>query len=521
MVRSYRPNRDRKRSRTRRALDLNQQYRIAIYVRISTGEGMQAEGHSIEAQLRICRELAQRRGWIVVDEYIDEGYSGTNDQRPAFQRLLDDAFAGRFQVIVFHKLDRFSRSISDILYYFNEFESNDILLASATEAFDFSDPADRAKFHMLAVFAQWYIDNLSAETKKGKKQRALKGKYNGRLPFGYVKSPDGVAQVVPEEAALIREAYEAYATGHRSDREVAALMNRSGMSTRTGRGWSKDSVRDFLQNEFYLGYVKYKGDLLPGQHDAIISQELFDRCQKMRAKRRAAPRRHAKRFKTYVLSGLARCERCGETLRAQSSRDYRYYRDMSNTRGLQCADSGTSVNAELAEEQIGNIMRQLRLPEQWQSQIREALVSGDERQKLLDRKQYLEGKLSRLGLSFADGVISEQVYTHEKETLQAELATIVIPENVAVLDAGLYLDTLRDLWEHATLEEQKEICDSVLQSLYYDLRDKRITRLVPKPAFLPLFREIQGLTETEFGQFAVSAALRQGTTVAEGASEGA
>ncbi len=101
------------------------------------------------------------------------------------------------------------------------------------------------------------------------------------------------------------------------------------------------------------------------------------------------------------------------------------------------------------------------------------------------------------------------------------MATIVIPENVAVLDAGLYLDTLRDLWEHATLEEQKEICDSVLQSLYYDLRDKRITRLVPKPAFLPLFREIQGLTETEFGQFAVSAALRQGTTVAEGASEGA
>ena len=464
---------------------------------------MQAEGYSVEAQTRICREFAARRSWTVIEEYIDEGYSGASTKRPAFERMIDDAYAGRFQVILFHKLDRFSRSISDILKYFRELDSHDILICSATEAFDFSDPADRAKFHMLAVFAQWYLDNLSEETKKGKKQRALKGKYNGRLPFGYRPTESGVAEVVPQEADLVRQAYETYATGSYSDREVAELMNASGILTRTGRSWSKDSVRDFLQNEFYLGYVKYKGDLLPGLHDSIIEQAIFDRCQQMRAKRHKAPRSYTRKFKTYVLAGLLRCERCGETLRAQSSRQYRYYRDMSKSRGLDCVDSGTPVKAELVEEQIGVLVRQLHLPEAWQQHIQEALLSGNERQKLLDRKAYLEGKLQRLGLAFADGVITKKQYTQGRDVIQKELATLVIPEDVAVLDAGLYLETLRALWDEATLEEQKEICNTLLETVYYDLQSKQITRLAPKAAYLSLFREIPGLTETEFGKFAV------------------
>lgn len=508
MVRSYRPKRER--NHNVRSLDPNQKYQVGIYARISTGEGMQAEGHSIEAQLRICREFAERRGWIIVDEYVDEGYSGSNDKRPAFTRLLQDAYAGRIQVILFHKLDRFSRSISDILKYFQDLESKDILICSATEAFDFSDPADRAKFHMLAVFAQWYLDNLSEETKKGKKQRALKGLYNGRLPFGYRPSESGIAEVVPEEAELVRKAFEAYASGTQSDREVAEMMNAFDLPTRTHRAWSKDSVRDFLQNEFYLGYVKYLGDLLPGQHEALISQELFDRCQEMRAKRNLAPRRYASSFKVYTLAGLLRCQHCGETLRAQSSREYRYYRDMSKTRGLDCPDSGLPVKAELVEEQIGVVLRQLRLPEDWQVQIQKAVLSGDERQKMLQRRAALESKLRRLGLGFVDGAVPEKQYTQERDAIQRELATLVIPEDAAIIDAGLYLETLRDLWDEATLEEQKEICNTMLEAVYYDLRQQRITRLAPKAAYVALFRGIPGLVESEYGQFVVGGAAEGG-----------
>ena len=498
-----------RRPRKTRSPAQDQPLRVGIYARVSTDE-QAAEGHSIEAQLRITREFAERKNWVVVREYTDPGFSGTNDRRPGFRQMIEDALAGEIQVIAFHKLDRFSRSISDILKYFNLLHEHNVLLASATEPFDFTTPAGKAHFHMLAVFAQWYIDNLSAETKKGKKQRALRGLYNGRLPFGYTRSETGVAQVVPKEAEVVRKAFEAYATGRYTDRQIAELINSFGLPTRRGRRWSKDSVRDFLQNEFYLGKVKYKGDVLPGRHEAIISQELFDRCQQVRAAHRRAPRSHAPRFKTYVLNRLLRCARCGETLRAQSSTKYRYYRDMSNTRGLQCKDSGLSIKAETIEEEIGTILRNLRLPEDWQEEIREAVMSQDERQRLLERRRFLEGKLRRLGLAFADGVISEPDYIRERDTVQAELATLEIPEDVEVIDAGLYLETLRDLWDEATLEERRDICRLMLEAVYCDLRQGHITMLVPKSAFLPLFRGISVLEEEDVGRFRVLSTAREG-----------
>ncbi len=479
--------------------------RVGIYARVSTEEQAQ-EGHSIEAQLRLCREFAARKGWVVIEEYTDPGYSGTNDQRPAFQRMIDDVYAGKIQVIVFHKLDRFSRSLPDILYYFRELESRNIMLASTTEAFDFSDPASRAQFHMLAVFAQWYIDNLSAETKKGKKQRALKGLYNGRLPFGYQPGPDGVAQVVPAEAEAIRQAFDAYATGKYTDKQVAELLNTLNLLTRRGRGWSKDSVRDFLQNEFYLGLVKYHGDLLPGQHEAIINQETFDACQQVRASHHAAPRSHATHFKTYLLAGLLRCVQCDQTLRSQSSVHYRYYRDMTAGRGLSCPDSGLSIKAETVEAEVGAVLSGMRLKDEWQAEIRSALASEDERARLLERRRFLEGKLRRLGVAYVDGVVAEAEYQRERSAVQAELAGLVVPENVAVVVAGLYLETLSELWAAATLEEQKQIAQIVLEAVYYDLRRQRVTELAPKPVFLPLFREIPALEELEAGRFRVRAA---------------
>ncbi|HEY76319.1 MAG TPA: recombinase family protein [Thermoflexia bacterium] len=483
--------------------------RAGLYARVSTEE-QATEGHSIEAQLRIAREFAESKGWVVVREYTDPGYSGTTDQRPAFQRMIEDALAGEIEVIVFHKLDRFSRSISDILRYFNRLHDHGVLLASATEPFDFTTAGGKAHFHMLAVFAQWYIDNLSAETKKGKRQRVLKGLYNGRLPFGYTRSPDGVAKVVPEEAEVVRKAFEAYATGRYTDRQIAELMNKMGLPTRRGRRWSKDSVRDFLQNAFYTGKVKYKGELLPGRHEPIISEELFERCQAVRAAHRRAPRSHTPRFRTYMVSRLLRCARCGETLRAQSTRGYRYYREMSHTRGLECADAGLWVKAELVEEEVGAILRNLRLPEDWQEEIRESVLDADERRRLLERRRYLEGKLRRLGMAFADGTITEGDYVRERDAVRAELARLEVPEDVAVIDAGLYLETLRDLWDEATLEERRDICRLMLEAVYYDMREKRVVELVPKAPFLPLFRTVEVLEEGEIGRFRVLPAAREG-----------
>jgi len=475
--------------------------RAGLYARVSTDEQAE-EGHSIEAQLRVMRDFARRKGWQVVEEYVDAGYSGKTDRRPAFQRLIADARAGHVDVIVVHKLDRFSRSLFDILKYFRELEAQGVLLASATEVWDFTTPHGRAHFHILAVFAQWYSDNLSAETKKGKQQRALEGKYNGRLPFGYRKGPEGLAVVVPEEAEVIRMAFEAYSTGGYSDQKIADLMNEQGLPTRTGRRWSKDSVRDFLQNAFYVGYVKYHGDLLPGLHEPIISQELFDKCQQVRRSRRGAPRSHSPRLRTYMLNKLIRCCECRRKLRAQSSAGHRYYREMSYQRGLECSRSSIGVVADIPEEQVGEVFMAFRLPEDWQEEIRQQVMAADERQQLLERRKRLEEKLRRIGNLYRDLVISDDQYRRERDAIRAELDALVIPDEREVVEAGLYLETMRDLWAAATLEEQRDICRLVLEAVYYDVRERKLTSLVPKATFLPLFRQNPLLVEIAEGEFA-------------------
>mgnify|MGYP005647317311 CR=1 FL=1 len=140
---------------------------MAIYTRVSTDE--QAEkGLSLSAQQHACRKFADNREWTVVEVYEDPGYSGKNDKRPGFQNMLEDARQGKFKVVLIHKLDRFSRNIDNTLKIFRDLNDHDVTLASVTEEFDYSTPMGRMFFHMMAVFAQWYLENLSAETAKGK-----------------------------------------------------------------------------------------------------------------------------------------------------------------------------------------------------------------------------------------------------------------------------------------------------------------------------------------------------------------
>jgi hypothetical protein len=183
---------------------------------------------------------------------------------------------------------------------------------------------------------------------------------------------------------------------------------------------------------------------------------------------------------------------------------------MSNTRGLKCEDSGATVKAETVEEEIGAILRNMQLPDDWQDEIREAVVNEDDRQRLMERRHYLEGKLRRLGMAFADGAIKEPDYIRGRDAAKAELVTLVIPENTAVIDAGLYLETLRDLWDEAALEERRDICRLMLEAVYYDLRREHVTELIPKPPFLPLFRGISVLEEKkeQVGHFRVLPAAR-------------
>src|ERR687893_2343920 len=174
----------------------------AIYVRVSSKE--QVEGYSLDAQRRACRDFCDGRGYSVVADYADEGVSAHTDnlaKRPAFSRLMADAEAGRFSVIVVHKMDRFARKLRVALECLEQLGRAHAGVVSVSEPnLDYSTPQGFLFLSMLGALAEWYSRNLATETKKGWAERKRRGLYAGRLPFGSVKGQDGIP--TPDTAAV-------------------------------------------------------------------------------------------------------------------------------------------------------------------------------------------------------------------------------------------------------------------------------------------------------------------------------
>ncbi len=221
--------------------------RVAIYTRVSTTEQAE-EGYSLREQERECRAFAERHGWRVYQVYEDDGFSGTRDDRPAFQRMLRDGEDGKFQGVVIHKLDRAYRSAQGMLATFSDWQSQGIFLASVSENLDFTTIWGKLILVVLSMLAEIFVTNLRQETKKGLRGKFAEGIHNGWLPWGYCRGrcatcadangpgycprvglPDlttGRELVAhPIDSQAFRYAHQSYCTGRYSDRDIADVLN--------------------------------------------------------------------------------------------------------------------------------------------------------------------------------------------------------------------------------------------------------------------------------------------------------
>jgi site-specific DNA recombinase len=160
--------------------------KAVAYIRVS--DPSQVEGHSLDAQERLFRELCRSRGWEVIRIYREEGRSAHVDaiaRRPIFRQLLEDSAKGQFDVVVVHMLDRWSRKLRVTLESLSILGRNKVGLVSITESLDYSRPEGMLFLQMLGAFAEYYSGALGAHVKKGQEQRAHEGKHLGGIPFGY------------------------------------------------------------------------------------------------------------------------------------------------------------------------------------------------------------------------------------------------------------------------------------------------------------------------------------------------
>ena len=477
----------------------------AIYARVSTLE--QAEGESVDIQERLCREYIKREkpGWKVVEVFRDEGHSGKSDQREGFQKMLDAIDEGKVNAVVCHHLDRFSRNLHDIMVHFKRLEDDDVFLSFADENFDFSTPEGRMHFNILAVFADWYLKNLSRETRKVKASTVFNGRQNNQVPFGYAKNELKKAVIIPEEAEIIQQVFEMYTTGNYSDGEIANWINDQGIPTRKNKRWTKESVRTTLQLDFYYGVVKYKDQLYPGEHEPIVEKKLFDEVQLLRKKRHRSPRSNSKKFtRVYVLQDLLVCASCGRNLRVQGSgKNYRYYYENSKRRGLECADLGAKMEASIAEEQIGKIIQAFQLPDDWKKEIQTALDAGNDRKQIEERIKKLKLKQERLSELYVDQMISKSEYQKRRDRLRAEQDQLILPAPEKVFDSGEQIKSFKQVWKLADLSEQKEMCRILFDRIILDMAEERVIKIFPRRGFSIFFEFHPNLTKNEEGGYDV------------------
>ena len=325
-----------------------------LYARLSRDDGTNNQSISIENQIALLQAYAAQRGWEVREVYIDDGFSGTNFERPAFKRMIADAREKRINTIVVKDLSRFGRNHVGVGMYEEQFREVGIRLVSTDNIIDTGERETDPMFAVNNVFNEFYAQQTSRKMRDVKEINARQGKFIGsNAPFGYLKDPDDHHHLIPsEDAPIVLEIFERIARGDNA-RMVADEFNRRGVATPSVRlnnlygiyvqrvterpFWTASTVSNILCNEKYIGHmvqgkrrkVSFKSRLrrvarpeeivvVENTHEAIVPIDLWNEVQQKRGR---SPRAHVgRKYGAGLLAGFIVCADCGGTMTAMSQR---------------------------------------------------------------------------------------------------------------------------------------------------------------------------------------------------------
>ena len=266
--------------------------RCAIYTRVSTDHGLDQEFNSLDAQHDAASAYIRSQahaGWTLIrSRYDDGGYSGGSTDRPALQKLLEDIRARKIDVIVVYKVDRLTRSLADFAKLVELFDAHGVSFVSVTQQFNTTTSMGRLTLNVLLSFAQFEREVTSERIRDKIAASKRKGIWvGGPLPLGY-ELKDGKIIIIENEADRVRLIFRRYLEVGGVNQLVRDLRDRNFLTkvrplatgaTRGGIPFGRGSLFYLLRNRFYIGEVKYKGEVFAGEQPAIMDHALFDAVQ--------------------------------------------------------------------------------------------------------------------------------------------------------------------------------------------------------------------------------------------------
>ena len=314
---------------------------VALYARVSSDR--QDVDLSVAAQLRALREHADKNGYVVVREFVDEAESGRVADRPQFQEMLDEAKKTQapFREILVWKFSRFTRKREHAVAFKSMLRRRGIRVVSVTEQAD-DTAAGRLLEGIIETIDEFYSENLAQDVTRGMREAASRGFWmSSEAPLGYnrVMVQDGPKkrpklELDPDSSHVVRRMFDMSEAG-KSTLDIARTLNDEGITSPRGKPWGKTSVHAILINETYTGTLTWGVNAKNGADPVrvenafpvIISTAQFNRVSKLlrsRAPRIVNPRRVASPF---LLSGLVKCKTCRRALTGQGSKyaQFTYY----------------------------------------------------------------------------------------------------------------------------------------------------------------------------------------------------
>ena len=460
--------------------------KAVIYARYSCEK--QTE-QSIEGQLRVCNEFAERNGYTVIHNYIDRAVSGKTDKREQFQQMLKDSADKTFEFVIVYKLDRFARNRYDSAMNKATLKKNGVKVLSACEQIT-DTPEGIILESMIEGMAEYYSAELSQKVKRGMRESCLKGNAAGIQPiFGYC-IVDKKYKIVESEAAIVRKLFADYVSGT-TIKELVEWLKISGIRSHRGNVFSFGRVSEMLHNPKYIGKCKYGGEVYENMIEPIIDEQTFYRAQEKLTENvhKAARSKAAEKF---ILSGKLICAECGELMVGESGTSktgeiYTYYKCAAKKKSAQnCASK--AVRKEVIEKAVYKaIIRALqddnfiREVAQKAAEIHNADIEESAELKILNRqKADIDKQLANITNAICQGIFNQHTQakmielSNTQQALEAQIADeqakTILPLKEARVISFLknYTEIVKCADKTESLDNMKRLFDVFIKEVIFD-----------------------------------------------------
>lgn len=454
--------------------------KAVIYARYSSHSQRDV---SIDQQIRACKLFAERQSIEVVEIYDDRATTGTNDNRPKFQRMMKDAAKAPWDYVIVYTLDRFSRNRYDSAVNKRTLKNYGIKVLSAMENIS-DDPTGILMESMLEGLAEYYSAELSRKITRGMDDNAAKCMCNGQIPFGYRRGEDGKFAIDEAEAPIVQEIYRRIRDGNKLS-EIIRDLNQRGILTKHGKQWSMSSFNRLLSNERYTGIYMYKDIRVPGGMPKIIDQALFDAVQLiMHTKKNprkntaldGAPQRRRQENGVYYLTGKLYCGHCHSPMIGVSGRSkqgplYHYYVCKGKRTDHSCQKK--NVNRDFIEKFIATALKETMLNDRAIRILADAAVQyqkqkspSAELETLHLRATEIKKSIGNIVAAIEAGIFSAATQSRLAE-LEAEQKTVLTQLSLLQEEAEEPL-TREEIMAMLRLMRNGEICDEAFREALID-----------------------------------------------------